>query len=333
MEPLATRLSEARARHALRASGLPYRGPLERASSTNNEIYLSDRHVIRINTQPDQRLRREAELYAYLPRQPWTPIAIAVGGETGADYLIVERKPGVPLAHRWPELSSEQRHKAVTSLAGHLKAIHATTTPPAITPIESAPQLIDAKATPPVRPLLEGIERLAGDPNADQAVISLTRDYVVANWTKLDGFDDDHLIHGDLTFENILWDGRDVSAIIDFEWCRGAPADLDLDVMLRCCALPRAHVAAAFHDQTDAKDYADVAYWLAEEYPALFSHPNLLERLMLYALSFEVKLATMSPLPPSRPDDPTSHPYSRLIALVSTGGHVVQSLHRAGVTV
>ncbi|MCP4222175.1 MAG: hypothetical protein GY773_02390, partial [Actinomycetia bacterium] len=98
MEPLATRLSEVRARHALRASGLPYRGPLERASSTNNEIYLSDRHVIRINTRADQRLRREAQIYAYLPRQPWAPTAIAGGGETRAGYLIIGRKPGVPLA-------------------------------------------------------------------------------------------------------------------------------------------------------------------------------------------------------------------------------------------
>ncbi len=333
MEPVATRLSEARARHALRASGLPYRCPLERASSTNNEIYLSDRHVVRINSLADQRLSREAELYAYLPRQPWTPTMIAVGGEAGSDYLIIERKPGVPLAHRWPELSSEQRRKAIASLADRLKAIHAIPTPTAIAPIESPPHLMDASAAPPVRPLLEGIERLAGDPNADPAIISLARDYVVANWTRLDGFGGEHLIHGDLTFENILWDGRAVSAVIDFEWCRGAPADLDLDVLLRCCALPRAHVAAAYHDQTQAKDYADVAFWLAEEYPAIFSHPNLLERLMLYALSFEVRLATMSPLPPNRPADPTSHPYSRLVGLMSTGGHVVQALHHAGVAV
>ena len=214
-----------------------------------------------------------------------------------------------------------------------LRRFRVTLTPDDIAPIEAAPQLIEASAAPPVRPLLEGIERLAADPRADQGIIGATRDYVVDNWTKLDGFDDGHLIHGDLTFENMLWDGRDVSAIIDFEWCRGAPADVDLDVLLRCCALPEAHVAASHQDRTRARDYADVAFWLAEDYPALFSHPDLSERLMLYALSFEVRLATMTPLPANRPEDPMGHPYNRLIGLVSSGGHLVQALHRAGVSV
>jgi aminoglycoside phosphotransferase (APT) family kinase protein len=333
MNRLTTRLSEARARQALRASGLPYRTRLERASSTNNEIYLSDRYVVRINTRPDQRLRREASLYPHFPHLSWTPAMVAVGGETGADYLIIERKPGVPLAHYWPRLSTEKRRQAIASLADHLRTIHAIPTPDGIAPIEVPPQLIEAGAAPPVRPLLEGIDRLATDPRADQGVISDARDYVISTWPTLDGFDDGHLIHGDLTFENMLWDGRSVSAIIDFEWCRGAPADVDLDVLLRCCALPEAHVAASHQDRTQAEDYADVAYWLAEEYPALFSHANLTERLMLYALSFEVRLATMGPIPANRPDDPMGHPYNRLIGLLSSGGHVVQALHRAGISV
>jgi aminoglycoside phosphotransferase (APT) family kinase protein len=329
---MSSRLSEARARQALRASRLPYRGRLERASSTRNETYLSDRHVVRINGEANQRLRREAQLYPHLPQGPWAPTKVAVGGEVGADYLIIERRPGAPLAHHWPDLGPDQRRRAVRTLAAHLKAIHATRTPPGIGHLEHTPHLLDHAAAPPVRPLLEGLDRLATDPHADAGIVAAVRDYVVANWAHLDPFDTGHLIHGDLTFENVLWDGRDVSAVIDFEWCRGAPPDLDLDVLLRCCALPQAHVADAVQARTRPQDYEDVVWWLAEAYPRLFAHPRLFERLMLYALSFEVKLTIASPLPDHRPDDPDSHPYSRLVGLISTGGHVATALTRAGVT-
>ena len=52
----------ARARRALEEAGLPVDLPLERASSVTNEVWLSDRYVVRVNRQPNQRLRREAAL-------------------------------------------------------------------------------------------------------------------------------------------------------------------------------------------------------------------------------------------------------------------------------
>ena len=182
-----------------------------------------------------------------------------------------------------------------------------------------------------MRPLLDGLDRLSADPNADPGIVAAVRDTIVESWAHLDGFSRSHLIHGDLTFENTLWDGRQTSAMIDFEWCRGAPRDLDLDVLLRCCALPQAHVAEAHQARTRPEDYTDVAYWLAEAYPDLFSHPHLRARLLLYALSFEVRLCAAAPLPLARPDDPHAHPYSRLVGLVSTGGHLTAALARAGV--
>ncbi len=58
----------------------------------------------------------------------------------------------------------------------------------------------------------------------------------------IEPFGSDHLTHGDLTFENMLWDGSDLRAILDFEWSRTAPANVDLDVLLRMCCYPFLHV-------------------------------------------------------------------------------------------
>lgn len=326
-------LAEARARHVLRASRLPYKGPLERASSTRNEIWLTERHVVRVNRTVSHRLRREAALYPHLPAAPWAPRLVAAG-RAEQDYLVVERRPGRPLAHCWPDLDQSQRRAAVAQLAACVRAIHATPTPADLDPLPATPQLLDGGASPPaVGPLLAGLDRLADDPNADPGVIALARDQVTAFAAELEPFDTRHLVHGDLTFENVLWDGQAISAVVDFEWCRGAPADLDLDVLLRCCAYPEAHVAAEHAARSRADSYAPVVTWLAEDYPELFARPGLARRLWLYSLAFDVREALEAPLPALRAHVPPLHPWNRLIHQVSTGGHTALLLERAGLVI
>src|SRR5680860_1471663 len=97
-------LATARARQALRVSGLPFDGDLAPAPSTRNEVFLSDEFAVRINRHPNQRLRREAQLYRSLPTASWAPTAISHGGEVGSDYLIVARRAGENLSRAWPTM-------------------------------------------------------------------------------------------------------------------------------------------------------------------------------------------------------------------------------------
>ncbi len=100
----------------------------------------------------------------------------------------------------------------------------------------------------------------------------------------------DHpLIHGDLHFQNVLWDGFSVTALLDLEWARGAPPDLDLDVFLRFCAHPHWFVAPEYADRTRVEDYAAVPYWFAEFYPELFAHEYELDRTELYSIAYDVR--------------------------------------------
>lgn len=308
-----SRLAEARARHALDAAGMDPSTELEPASSVTNEVWIGHDVVVRINALPNDRLRREASLAGLLPDEVGYPRIIAYGGEVGADFLVLERVPGHPLSRWWPGMTPDQRRDAISQLATRLRAVHAT---PAATvpPLSHTPQLLASARDghDAVRPLLEAIDTAMGLPRVDKRVLARVGEMIEQTAGCLTPFDAPTLIHGDLTFENILWDGHEITALLDFEWSRPGPPDLDLDILLRCCAYPQLHVAADYEDRTRACDYLNVPWWLAEDYPEMFDAPYVFERIRLYGFAWDV--AELLAYPP-RTDAhhlPPEHPFHRL---------------------
>lgn len=327
-----TNLAEARARQVLRACGLPSDGDLTRADSTRNEVFLSDGHAVRLNRSHNDRLRREAELCralsAALPRETWVPAVVAYGGGAGKDYLVVARKRGSPLARWWPGMSPDLRREAVRQLAHCLQAIHRVPAPPDLPRLGAPPQPLSRVPGPVHARTLQGLRELRQHPFVDNGLVADVTSRIGLLADSAADFEESHLIHGDLTFENILWDGSSITAVLDFEWCRGAPRDLDLDVLLRFTLLPKAHVAPDYEHRTHARDYHDVATWLTEDYPGLFEHPRLAERLQLFALAFEVQALTRTPPTGPRSTLGSLHPYNRLVDALLEGGPGVQVLRR-----
>ena len=315
--------AEARARHALDAAGFNPDTPLEQASSVTNEVWLGREVVVRVNSVANYRLRREADLAQVLPKEVGYPEILAYGGDLGADYLILRRVPGQPLSRWWPNLTRDQRRAAISELASKLRAIHSTIAPP--TPeLTSAPQLLHSArhGNDAVIPLLNAIDKVQTLPHIDRGLIRRVRELVEASAGYLDPFDTPTLVHGDLTFENVLWDGTQISAVLDFEWSRSGPPDLDLDVLLRFCAYPYLHVAADYEDRTHVVDYADVPWWLAADYPDLFDAPYVFDRVRLYSIAWDVRELLAFP-PKGEPRELHSdHPYHRLRQMLSGSGYL-----------
>lgn len=309
-------LAELRARTALRRAGLDPSVDLERASSVTNEVWLSPTHVIRVNRARDNRLAREAALAPALPREVGYPQIVAYGGGPGEDWLVVERVPGVPLAHRWPDLNRDERRHAVAQIAACLKALHVTDVPAGLPPIADAPQLLDPTAQDPTEPLIAALLSAARLTHVDPLIIEACTELVEQTAEASAPVTSTTLVHGDLTFENVLWDGDHVSAVLDLEWSRPGPPDLDLDIILRCCAYPQLHVAPELEARTHAEDYQGVPGWLAEEYPALFSAPAQLNRMRVYSLAFDVKELLAYPPEVPAADLSPLHPYHRLVRVV-----------------
>ena len=320
-------LAEVRARTALRGAGLDPAVPLTRASSVTNEVWLTPTHAVRVNRTNNSRLAREARVAAVLPAAVGYPRVIAAGTGRGEDWLVSERVPGEPLAHRWPDLTRAERRRAVSQLAGRLAALHTTTPPPDLEPVGRAPQLLEVGTSDPTKPVVDALHAAAALEHVDPLLIHEAIDLVRRTASVLDPFVGPTLIHGDLTFENVLWHEGEVTALLDVEWARPGPLDLDLDIILRCCAFPQLHVAEAFESRTHRHDYAEVPWWLADDYPALFDFPGLLDRLRIYAIAYDVSSLVAFPpkVPPSRL--PKVHPYHRLAQVVRRQSYL-DTLHQ-----
>ncbi len=313
----------ARARRALGEAGLDMHLPLTRASSVTNEVWVSDEVVVRVNRQPNQRLRREATLGPLLPARIGYPDIIAYGGQLGADWLVLERIPGNVLSRCWPTMTTDERRSAVRQLADILKSLHGFVPPPDLPAIDT-PQLLGGHGFRAVDPLLEALDQAERLDHVDAHLIGETRQLVLDTCAVIEPFDVPTLVHGDLHFENVLWDGMRITTLLDFEWCRAGPPDLDLDVFLRFCAYPYLHVAEDYEHLTRSEDYADVAWWMAEDYPELFDFPNEFERTRLFSIAYDVRELLL--FPPPRPPRELSkhHPYNRLERTIHGRSH----LHR-----
>ena len=318
----ATGLGRARALRALAELGLPATG-LVRADSVTNEVWMTDDHVVRLNRAIDPRLHREAMLSQVLGPDVRYPPLVQHGGEVGNDWLVLQRVEGRPLSRCWPTMSTTDRREAVRQLAGCLQAVHRTPAP-AVQGLVDPPQPLDPAPTGAlaVRSLLAAIDRAGRLEHVDGMVMMEAAEHVRANAHALDPFDGRTLIHGDLSLENVLWDGHDVTALLDFEFSRPGPPDLDLDVLLRFVALPELHVAADYEADTRREDYADVPWWLAEDYPALFSDPRQFDRMRIYSLAWDVhELLAFPPNGPARTLH-RHHPLRRIQHLLRGTGYL-----------
>lgn len=288
MDQIADRFAIARARHALQQAGLPIDAEVTQASSTRNEVLICGNYVVRVNREPNQRLRREAELVASLPPRSWAPKIIGHGGDIGADYLIVARRPGQPLSRAWPTMAPRDRRFAIAQLAEALDDLHNTPTPTTALPLTRSTHLLDDGSGPTLRPLWLALSELRRTGQVDDQILNAIESAVSQRAHLFEAYPATHLIHGDLSFENILWDGRGISALLDFEWCRGGPAELDIDSITRYCMYPFAHVPepAARHQRPE--DYLEVLSWLSADLPELFTAPDLDDRLLVIDIAFEL---------------------------------------------
>jgi aminoglycoside phosphotransferase (APT) family kinase protein len=290
---------------------------LKRADSVTNEVWLTKDFVVRVNRDASLRLHREAVLSQALPESVGYPELVQHGGEVGSDWLILRRKPGVPLSRAWPTLPPGQRESAVHQLAERLRVIHETPCPN-LDGLRDVPQLLDAALTGRVatQRLIEALRRAGDLEHVDAGLMDDLADLVRSTADALDPFHSTTIVHGDLTFENVLWDNGQITAVLDFEWARPGPPDLDLDVILRFAALPHLHVAADYEAETKAADYAQVPWWLAEVYPELFAHPRQFDRVRIFSIAWDVH--ELLAFPPNAPLARLhrQHAYQRLVRLL-----------------
>ena len=121
--------------------------------------------------------------------------------------------------------------------------------------------------------------------------------------------DGEVLLHGDFYLGNVLVHGDHVTALIDLEFARMGPRDLELISVVRAL---------------DAETRLGIRRppllaWLAEDYPELFGAADLHRRLWLYALAYTIRQIIFWPPDRAEADDlEVTHPLHSLRRLIDT---------------
>ena len=307
-----------RALTVIRRARLDDAGPLELAPSAN-EVWFAGPYVLRISAEPgSNRLHYEAAVAASLPDDVPYPEIVKTGRATFGEWMVLRRVKGTVLSRAWLTMDEEERREAVHQLGEVVDRLHSSPPPGAAPPFTGD---LECPHQLPVSRLVELLQRCARLPHVDAGMLASARDLVTSLAPALED-SDDGLVHGDLHFENVIWDGSRLSALLDLEWARQAPRDLDLDVFLRFCADPALHVTEDYGHLTTRSDYRMVPGWLHEAYPRLFAHPRLDDRLVVFGLSYDVRHLLLNP--PSVPADrlPPHHPYLRVKRWVDGRSHL-----------
>ena len=280
----------------------------------NNDVWRLDAGYLRVAWRGDRRrLAREAGLLGRLRGVVPVPEVLDCGGDDRLTWSLTTSVPGtayeelcVPSAGGWlRDLARE--------VAALLRELHSWPVPADVAEMLRRPEadsdplrLAGAELVLPPSPALELIPLAGQLPFVDRGVLDAAAERLtaLASLTTANG---EVLLHGDFYLGNILVHGGHVSALIDFEFARLGPPDLELISVVR----------ALDAERRLGLRRPPLLAWLAADYPDLFGAADLDSRLWLYALAYTIRHIIFWPPDRSEADGlDASHPLHTLRRLV-----------------
>ena len=256
------------------AHALPFPvGGARLVPSNNNDVWRLETGYLRVAWRGDRsRLAREAELLGRLRGFLPVPEVLDCGGD---DRLSVPADLADLLRYPGEDLDPLRR---------------------------SGSELV---LMPPSAVL--GLIPLAGQlPFVDHGVLNAAAERLAELGDPMTA-DGEVLLHGDFYLGNVLVRGDHVTALIDLEFARMGPRDLELISVVRAL---------------DAETRLGIRRppllaWLAEDYPELFGAANLRGRLWSYALAYTIRQIIFWPPDRAEADDlEITHPLHTLRRLI-----------------
>lgn len=196
----------------------------ERAGGWTNAVWLNGSFALRVSKQAgNDKIIREAERSKMLPQSVGYPRNIAAGIIDGYEWSLSERVQGVNLSSIWNDLSWAQKAKAVNQILDIAMDVHSVS-------VSSVEHLTsksawynsfdrDSSIADIERYTAKGLFTLQQGKNLHDA---LERFYDYSTCVA------PVLCHGDITTDNILWQGGNVTSLLDFEHSVIAPRQLDI---------------------------------------------------------------------------------------------------------
>jgi aminoglycoside phosphotransferase (APT) family kinase protein len=250
-----------------------------------NHVYrIDEAYVLRIGARERafQRLKRESELIQSLSGEIPIPKIYAFGELNDRVYQIQQFIPGQKLYTVWNGLAPTEQENIAAELAAYLKILHSRTAPHFgdlhhETGLQNSwpdylsnhfQHTLDEIEAAHIRMAPGFVELAAAHFEAHQHVL---RESVPV------------LVHGDLSFGNILVDHGKISALLDFEYAMQAPKDYELWVIEAFCLYPNDY-AEVENEYFCTGDFGTFLPLLRKHDPDLFAIPHLRQRVDLYHL-------------------------------------------------
>jgi aminoglycoside phosphotransferase (APT) family kinase protein len=266
--------------------------------SWSNDTWVNEELVLRVCWRGDrERLLREHELLTTLPISVPHASAVASGRIADLTWMLLRRIQGERLDLVWPSLSIDARRDAVVSLGNVLSNLHDWVPPPNIRKMLlhstlTVPASRDAVVGSTIVPLpLERValllDCLESFPGMSEELLRRVRMRIdsLGSVISASELEDGLVIHGDAHFANALWFEGCLVALLDFEWARIGPSDLELEAACREDPI----IEDAAESGPIPASEVPMLVWLRAGYPELFIRENLTERLWLYELCHQVR--------------------------------------------
>jgi aminoglycoside phosphotransferase (APT) family kinase protein len=245
--------------------------------SNNNDVWRLEHGYLRVAWRGDRsRLAREAGLLGRLQGFLPVPEILDCGGDDRLSWSLAAGMPGAAYEHLCVQPAPPRLRDLAREVAALLRALHSWSVPG---------DLADLLRQPGEDPDPKRLAELGDLTTADGAV----------------------LLHGDFYLGNVLIHGDHVSALIDLEFARMGPRDLELISVVR----------ALDAETRLGIQRPPLLAWLAEDYPELFGAADLHRRLWLYALAYTIRQIIFWPPDRAEPDDlEVTHPLRTLRRLI-----------------
>jgi len=294
--------SEARLRLVAEAAKLTIDVPPIPLPSDSNDAWKIGGLVLRICWRGDRaRLQREALVLEHLPDEvPHVRLADA-GVIDDLSWTLTHWVPGTMLSHGWADRDRAERRTAAEQLGHALRALHAWEPSPEVRAALAArsaqpdtSDVIGADLNPlPVDRALRLVEPAMHLDHVDSHLVTRLGEQIerLRHLDPLTAPTSGAVVHGDAHLNNVIWNGSRVAALLDFEWARLGPPDLELQPLLN--------------------SDGEVVRSLIDAYPAIVAHDQVVDRLWLYDLGATLRDLIIKPV---SPDGilPSWHPLRRL---------------------
>ena len=233
-----------------------------------NTIYSVDNYIVRICTDSKNEERFENEVNFYKENKdnngiPKLYVSDIKKSVVPYYYEILEKVSGKTLYELWYRLSDSERIKIVIQIIDILKPFHSK----------------EVKGYDFLEMLKTKILYLKDKCNLDNELfndlINMCYKYFKKNTFGL--------IHGDLHFDNFMYDGTNLH-LLDFERCMVAPIDYDFRIFSKYNSQPYLWASAKTDMLTVESDYQDLMSMFLENYKELNEIPYINERLDFYSI-------------------------------------------------